>query len=533
MGRELFGEDPVGALQQARTAGRGAREVKLAALRQARARLSGEGTDPSTALLSAAAGLLSPTRTGALSESLSQGLRGAVPYLNQERLLQERQSQRGDELAVAEGDVEVQGADRAYQELIGQMGLGATLTSRADALTDRREGRQERLEDRRLTREQLVQQREIDRALRREMFQGRMSTVQGKTIYKVIPKVGLAKITPDGEVEVIVDSPTADPTNDPALRVKAGNIIKAMPWFRDRDWAQVEGGAAKVLKDFVDQFLGGTLDPSVGPVRPQGGITPPGQELKKLVSGEFDLDDTTPQADPNKQNLPAMPDKAFEAGRRSEAQFTGKDLAKWETDTAKEANAAIATNTDIDYLRGLKADTGRLAPAKKFLGNWASAFGLDSFKESIDRADTLDGFNAVVSRMLQSVQTQQAGVQTEGDAKRFLQSLANAGNTAEANDLIFRYMKAMNFSVDQRQQFVADWKRNSEGGSMFGPGGKTNARSAWLEYRSKTPLVGERDGKPYFLNEYLEDQRKANPDEPNWRKLSMQRWNVRFGQGVR
>lgn len=550
LGRELTGPDPVGAFARSRQQGQAAREAKLEALRAARERLT--APDPSRyglAALGAAAGLLAPTRTGATTESISRGLSGALPFLGQERQFQERRDLRAEELGLQENEVGVQDADRAYREMLDQLQLGTQLTGRADQLRDRREARIAAQEDRKLQRESLVQQRELDRQLRREIAAGRLSTVSAKPLFRVVPKVGLVRIDPgSGTATTLIDTPGIDdPSSDPKLRVQALRMIQGAPWFKERQWGSPEAAAAAASR-FVDQFLKGTLDLETGAgaqlQSAPGAVTPPpgpsgtGPGVgKRLVAEEFDLDDSQPQPGPQQVPgvMPPMIDKSLEAGKRSEKQFTGKELAKWADETAAGAMGAIEMNDQIDYLRGLDAKTGRLAPAKEFIGQWADQLNLgESFKRSIKEANDLTAFNAIVSRQLQSLQTVQKGVQTEGDAKRFKEALGKATSPEAANELIWRQMKAVNYSAAQQQRFVDHWQRNSDGGSLFGPGGNTNARSAWLDYRQKLPLVGQgKDGSVIFLNEYLEQARKLNPDEPGWEKKAYRSWQTRFGGGVR
>lgn len=536
LGRELTGDNPIGALEQARSAGRTAREVKIAALRAARDRLSADPPNPGAALLAAASGLLSPTRTGALAESLGQGAKAAGPALQEYLRAGERRRGQDQELGIAEADVEVADADRAYQELQQRLQLGAQLTGRADNLGERRLAREDRtqarkdaLEDRKLARESL-------NVYRQGMLAARTGAA-GKPTYKVVPKVGLVKIDGDS-VEVIAEAPTADPMTDPALRLKIGNMIKNAPWFKERNYRTSEE-AAQAANKFIDAFIGGTLDLTTGPsAQPQSALS--GAKPLKLVSEEFDLDDSVPQADPNRQNLPSsdlppMPNKALEKGRGSEMQFTGKDLAGWSKEVAEEGAAAIATNDQIDAVRALKAPTGKLAPLKETFGQWMDAVKLDGpFRKAVNDANNITAFKSIISDQVLQKQLLQKGTQTEGDAKRLFATLAQVTNPEEANELILRYMKATNFSAGQRQRFAADWSKSVGKGSMFNEDGTSNARSAWLDYRGSLPLVGQDpNGKTIFLNEYLDSVKQANPDNPGWQKEALRRWKARFGGGVR
>lgn len=88
-------------------------------------------------------------------------------------------------------------------------------------------------------------------------------------------------------------------------------------------------------------------------------------------------------------------------------------------------------------------------------------------------------------------QLDQKGVQTESDAKRIMQSGIDPANPPAANRFLVRYMEAAANRLQERAAFFDHWSKKN-GGQMNG------SVEAWSAYSKKNPMAAVHEGKVYF-----------------------------------
>lgn len=193
----------------------------------------------------------------------------------------------------------------------------------------------------------------------------------------------------------------------------------------------------------------------------------------------------------------------------SEAKGYGDSLAKLYEKVTEEGRAASAMHDQIALTRSVQAPTGRLAAGREALGGWLQAFG---YKGDLTRdATDLQKFNGIVSNYVLGKQTEQAGVQTEGDAARMKETFANMKNIDEANDYLLRAAQAQTSRKMEKADFFDNYR-----GDPANKGSVAGAEKAWRDFIRSTPIVANdpASGRQVFFNEFKDAVQRMAPDTP-------------------
>lgn len=123
------------------------------------------------------------------------------------------------------------------------------------------------------------------------------------------------------------------------------------------------------------------------------------------------------------------------------------------------AQSARRSNAVLSGLEKIPLDTGKLTPANVTVSAWMAALGGgERFKQ---KAAQGEGFTGLATELVLQKQMAQKGPQTESDARRLEQTVANAGNRQESNALLIGFDKAQNQRViDQHEFYQKWWKEN-------------------------------------------------------------------------
>lgn len=191
-------------------------------------------------------------------------------------------------------------------------------------------------------------------------------------------------------------------------------------------------------------------------------------------------------------------------------QKTWADMQqKATTEALKDEEAARATLSQVQAMSesakaalALGAKTSALQPFINNFGNVLSALGLEGglSKEAV-KGQT---FDAIKNQAVQVLQNAAKGAQTEGDAKRFAESLVQVKNTAEANKLIAKFMEAQVWKRRAEIDFRSKYNNIPE----QAPAG---ASAKWQDWSASTPLIQRIKGTPVFVQDFINHMVQDNP----------------------
>lgn len=178
---------------------------------------------------------------------------------------------------------------------------------------------------------------------------------------------------------------------------------------------------------------------------------------------QFRIGSTTPVIGaPNEGGQGGMP----QAGAPRQVALTPAQLASqaniakgndvWREQTLipilKAESSARSNNDQLTALDNIDLKTGFGTEALAALSSPFAALG---YKPAEKYTKSVESFRSIVNDQQLNKQMQQAGVQTEGDAKRSMATLAQLGNTPEANAFIKDYARAVNNAVLAKAQFYS------------------------------------------------------------------------------
>jgi hypothetical protein len=118
----------------------------------------------------------------------------------------------------------------------------------------------------------------------------------------------------------------------------------------------------------------------------------------------------------------------------------------------KAEGAARDFNNQIKALDNIDLKTGFGTEA---LSTLSSPFAALGYKPAKEYTKDVESFRAIVNDQQLAKQMLQNGVQTEGDAKRSMATLASLGNTPQANEFIKDFARATNNAVLAKAQFYS------------------------------------------------------------------------------
>jgi hypothetical protein len=165
---------------------------------------------------------------------------------------------------------------------------------------------------------------------------------------------------------------------------------------------------------------------------------------------------------------------------------------------------------------------GMLAGPALWASRLAEVVGLDGDwgKQIADAGTDVGKMKAIVQGFVLKMQTEQKGVQTEGDAKRMAEAIANVTNTEGLNKLMFSWMRSQalgaKYAADQADAYVKGNK------------GRASGINAHMNEKGRVPLVrsGPGGGK-VTLWDYVQAYTARNPEmkREEAEKKAIEMWN--------
>lgn len=455
-----------------------------------------------------AAGMMKPTRTGAIGEAVGQGLEGlAMGRESLQKHAMDAEARKGnigfgmarDRLSATQG--------------MFQLGLGSQqLDASLEMLRDRLMTPHERFA---LEQGAVKGDKNWDRLVDISRFMTGLSgdqLVWAKNMWANNPGITAPQLAAKAARQQIKEGLRKDP------RFSGGS-------FSD------PATAARMLEEETDRLFneqygapGGARPPAAAP-RPAPSSVPaqPGASAVP-VAADAPMPEHLAgipwakhlQHPPGSQRVPSYlnpMEKEIHLARVKNQDTAGQELYSKTiaptADSAAEAQAAVMTQASI-----LGKDPNLTGFGKETAARIASVFegaGMAP-KGWAERVTNWQEFDSFVKKGMLAEQTKQTGVQTEGDAQRIQQTLAAMGKTPQANHFILRYLNAAATRLMERERFFSAY--NEMHGTYHG----ANAR--WMEYVRKNPLVREVEsgGKKAILfdtdGEYRSYKRELDAQQP-------------------
>lgn len=128
------------------------------------------------------------------------------------------------------------------------------------------------------------------------------------------------------------------------------------------------------------------------------------------------------------------------AGETAFAKGAGEGMAKRYNDLAKDAQDANALIGDISAIRdiGTRIQTGKTAEAKRMIGPYAQALGIN-----IKDLNDIQAYSAIISRIQPRMRVAGSGATSDYEMKQFLQALPNLSNQPGGNEMIANTLEAL------------------------------------------------------------------------------------------
>jgi hypothetical protein len=146
------------------------------------------------------------------------------------------------------------------------------------------------------------------------------------------------------------------------------------------------------------------------------------------------------------------------------------------------AGTARKENALLTGLERISIDTGKFTPANATVAAWVVGMGAN--KESLKNlAASGQSFTGFAKDLVLQKQLAQKGPQTESDAQRLEQTVAQLGNTGDANSLLIAFSKAQNNRTIEQEKFYNDWWTKNK--TMQG------ADAAWINGKGGTSIWDE------------------------------------------
>lgn len=211
-------------------------------------------------------------------------------------------------------------------------------------------------------------------------------------------------------------------------------------------------------------------------------------------------------------------------GLTEEQKALGKSRVKRFEGLQEASDNAIDQNEQLAQLEGVDFQTGFGQETKTQLANalnfvFGDGFGADLLDANIVG---MQAYRAISKRMQATELNKAKGPQTEGDAKRIADTLANVTNEAEANRFLIQSTRATNDRKIEQARFYEQ--------ILDRDGSLKKADREWAKYKRETPMVSDsvtdpKTGLPMFFNEFIRQGKRHNPGASQeqlinaWREL--------------
>lgn len=475
--------------------------------------------DPKIKYLRAAAGLLSPTKTGSFGESLGYGLsgyaQGAEEEVKAKREAEKMKMQLGlttahqgmqDALAMGDRDLKVMSTLSALERARAAMTKTPDLMQIHAWMNDPNITQDERLQ-------------------RRRLVELRYGTHQIKNA---------GAINQGG-----IDSPeVARLTNTPLWQRAVAEATKFHPEtaYQGADAsvrnAAIERDALRIYNAQSSPQAAPSPQPGPQPSpqpapqpspqpAPQPGPQPaaPQAALMPQPSSYMDILTEGFKAPPPRQPG-VIVDKVTQANL--EAMMKGAEDA-YQKSIAPGGDAGLKMKQNLSALRAINPTTGPIAPMVSSIAKWMDVLpeSVRANSSIIREGDRIGSAEKLIESMRNDILLMAKGVQTEGDAQRAMKQIANISDPKARWDTMMSYMNAVADAQIDRQLFYG--KHREKIGNYMG------ADTAWLQNAPRDLIkpIKHKDGTEKFVS-YREFMQQATTNGMSirdaWKKWNDHKW---------
>jgi len=214
-------------------------------------------------------------------------------------------------------------------------------------------------------------------------------------------------------------------------------------------------------------------------------------------------------------------------GEDKEREEIAKIDAKQYGQVLEKASNSQETLDNLSQLELIDVQTGAIEPAKVAMAAIVEGFGVDA--SGIANVSNAQAYNAVANTLVNKVLNAAKGPQTEQDAARARQTIANLGDTPEGGKFKINAMKALAMRDIEMADFIQskmDAQRENDEIVSF-----SKARTEWNNFKRETPLLSSAvknpaTGLPVFFYEFKENAERKRPGITEqevidaWRKIN-------------
>lgn len=222
-------------------------------------------------------------------------------------------------------------------------------------------------------------------------------------------------------------------------------------------------------------------------------------------------------------------------GATKEQEGIGTALGKLYEGVMTRATAAQDTINQVRLARSLTATdaNGKELPTvlQDQFGSAAVALGLNPespmIKGMLGRITDGQSFTGVMKQLVLAKQKEQAGPQTDKDAKNIEAAIGGLGNTPEARDFLLRAAEAQSQRDIDKLAFYNNYRKRQENNNSV-----DGAEIAWNKHVNSYPLFGLHpvNKKPVFYQEFQTAVHEANPDASAEDVLGL--WRTKYGRAA-
>ncbi len=197
-------------------------------------------------------------------------------------------------------------------------------------------------------------------------------------------------------------------------------------------------------------------------------------------------------------------------GQGTEVEALAKSRVKRFEGLLESADNAIDQDEQLSQLSQINTETGFGVQARGTLAAAINGIFGEDVGDNFFNVDSsaIQAYNALSNKMVNSELNKAKGPQTEGDAKRARDTIANITNEQQANAFIIASLRATNARKIEQAAFYQNILETE--------GTLKNADKEWASFKRKTPMLSTTikhagSNLPMFYNEFKQQAQAANP----------------------
>ncbi len=192
-----------------------------------------------------------------------------------------------------------------------------------------------------------------------------------------------------------------------------------------------------------------------------------------------------------------------------DAGIFAKELAKKQVkDLGNVQQAALDAESQLfslDQIDAMDVKQGALEPMKMQLGAIGESLGLDM--SSVSNVAAGQAYMGAATKMVLNQMAMQKGPQTKEDVQQIKTTVADLGNSPQANKFLTGAVRAQSLRKTEQRDFYEQYLEDH--------GNQDGVSKAWNKYKRDVPMIARNikvDGIPVFFHTFEKTMRENNPD---------------------